>query len=68
MSHLPVEKGDILLIQEEFYKIVGDYTDVETPLNWELEHIDNEHDSMMVNTKQMEENLGDNWRKVKLPD
>lgn len=68
MSHLPIERNDFLLIGDEIYQIIGDYSDAETPLNWELENINNPNDTMMVNTVQMENNLGNSWKKINLDE
>ena len=63
---MDVEKNDLLLIQDEVYKVVGDYSDVNTPLRYDLEHIENEDDEMLITEKQMTENLkANNSKEVK---
>lgn len=36
-----LEKGQLILIDGEIWRIVGDYTEVETPLDYELELVSN---------------------------
>jgi len=64
---LKVEKNDLLLIQEEIYRIVACYDKVKTPLTYDLQHIENPDDRMMVTTKQMNQSLeNEKWKIVEL--
>lgn len=36
-----LEKGQLILINEEVWRIVGDYTEVDTPLDYEIQLVEN---------------------------
>jgi hypothetical protein len=66
-ENLKVEKNDLLLIQDEIYKVVACYDEVKTPLTYDLQHIKNPDDRMMVTTKQMNQSLENGkWKIVEL--
>ena len=62
-----IAKNELLLIGNEVYRLVGDYRDVKTPLSFELVHVENSDDEMMVTEKQMESNLkSGKWKRVEM--
>ena len=63
-----MEKGEIWKLGESgLYRVVGDYSAVETPLDYDLENIQNESDTLTVSEQQVEPNVNSGkWQKVKL--
>lgn len=66
MSEFPIQKNTILLIEDTLYRVVGDYSEVDTPLDYELESITNDEDYFMVSQWEASEKLGKSWKIVEL--
>ena len=65
-----IAKGDIIMYEDsegfEFYEIIGDYCDVETKYNYELENIKNNADAFVVSRETMKLMLQEKFKKVAL--
>jgi hypothetical protein len=59
-----IDENDFLLISADIYRVVGDYTEVNTPNDYELVNIENEDDDLIISSVQLEKNLGNNWKLV----
>jgi hypothetical protein len=65
-----LEKGDIIMYEDskdfEFYEIIGDYCEVETKYDYELENIKNNADAFVVSGETMKLMLQEKFKKVAL--
>jgi hypothetical protein len=57
MSALPISKNQIYLIDDEFYQVVGDFSEVRTENDFQLENINNDKDKFQVSTKEARKNI-----------
>ena len=62
-----LQKGEFLLIDSEVYQVVGDYSNVHTELDYDIENINNPEDNMVVSQKDAREMLGNKWQKIEIP-
>lgn len=62
-----LQKGEFLLIDSEVYQVVGDYSNVHTELDYDIENINNPQDNMVVSQKDAQEMLGNKWQKIDIP-
>lgn len=64
---MTLEKGEIVRSQGELYRIVGDYSQIESPLDYELENMNNNNDCFAVSNEQAKQNLrSEKWEIVNL--
>ena len=63
-----MEKGEIWQLNGSgIYRVVGDYSEVDTPLDYDLENIENENDTLTISKQQAEPNISNGkWKKVSL--
>lgn len=63
-----IRKGDVLLYENDnefqFYRVIGDYTEVKTKYDFELENTENSDDCFAVSRKQMMDLLRNKYKKV----
>lgn len=57
MPALPVSKNQIYLIDDQFYQVVGDFSEVRTENDFQLENINNDRDKFQVSTKEARKNI-----------
>jgi len=61
-----LQKNKFVLIDGEMYKLVGDYSDVQTKLDYEFQHAENNDDTFMVTHNDLAQRLQSQWKVVKL--
>lgn len=67
MSTLPIEKNQIYLIENEFYRVVGDFTEVRTENDFQLENINNDRDKFQVSTQDAKTKIeAGKWQQVEI--
>lgn len=66
-NDIPLEKGDFLKIDGEVYQVKGDYRNVCTELDYDIENINNPRDNLMVSEQEAKDQLGHKWQIIELP-
>ena len=65
-----IGKGDIIMYEDntgyDFYEIIGDFCEVETKYDYELENIKNSEDAFVVSGETMSNMLTNRFKKVAL--
>ena len=67
---LPLEKNQIVLVGEQFYKVVADYREatgqMKDAIHFELVNVNNEQDYFGVTEAEAQLKLGKSWKIVEL--
>lgn len=58
----------ILVDNEDIYKVVGDYTHIDSPLDWELQNINNKTDEMCVSDSTVKQMMGERWKRINIDE
>ncbi|QSJ05037.1 hypothetical protein HdyHp2_085 [Haloarcula virus Hardyhisp2] len=69
MPDLPLEKlfeSKTVLVDGELYKLIGDYSDVQTKFDYEFQHIKNNNDTFMVSHNDLVTKFNNDWKVVEL--
>lgn len=59
-----VKKEGIVMIDGEFYRLVGDYSEVQTKYDYEFQHVENDKDTFMLSTYDLITKLRNSWKIV----
>lgn len=52
------------MIDGEFYRLVGDYSEVQTKYDYEFQHVENDKDTFMLSTYDLITKLRNSWKIV----
>jgi len=52
----------VLVDDDEVYKLIGDYSDVETKNDFEFQHMQNSDDTIMLSSREVIRKLRNGWQ------
>lgn len=62
-----IEKGDFILVSDEsIYEVVGNYRNIDSPLDYELQNIENKTDEMCIPEREVKRKMGKDWKRIDL--
>lgn len=62
-----MEKNEFWLISGSIYRVIGDFSEVETPLDYELRNVENDNDEFTISEVQAKQNIKNGkWKRIAL--